>query len=888
MSIEFNSANGISATGNIFATNFLIGDGEYLSNVAATNLNLQNIQSNFIPATNVVYSLGNATNQWKDLWVSNSTVYINSVPISVNSGNILTVSGDPVLLASNSAPYSMANIATTANIVAGNVVMLAGGNLVFADSTRQSTGYSNVILATYLPLANAALANVGNIALDSNLTVGGNITTPGNTTIGGNLYANNVISNNTVTGTLTTSYQPNITSVGNLTSVNVSGPASFGNINVTGNAIVGNLQATGNVQIPAGNVTIAYGNASELFGDAYGYGALYAGINANVTLDSNTVAQFTAGYTDYAAVTFQNINPGANASTDWVITADNGSDTTYFVDMGMASSTFTGNAANALGNVVTANDGYLYVAGGGAGQPGGNLNLAATTSNRTVQFFAGSGNAANILMTVAGANVNVPGNITATYYTGDGSNLTGVNYGNIVYNGTSNISIPVADGNINVNINGSAAGLFAPNNLALGVGAGANAGSFSVALGFGAGANAQGAYAVAIGTQAAYQSQGANAVAIGWQAGGNAQGYGGVALGKTAAQSGQGANTVAIGFQAGLGTQGNGAIAIGYAAGITNQGSNSIAIGGLTALTNMPAGAIAINATGLSTAPSAAGFYAVPLRTQGSNTTLYQQTAYSPATGMISGWYPGNYNGFSYINPASANPLPANITGGALQLAAVKTLPLANSVPAGTKFNFYVNGASEAVYPNASNFIYLGFASLGSGGQIFLYNGESLELVSRGPGSNEWDISGGTGVLKYLAQNQTNTNAGGIWRVGVAPTTAWQTAAQLYTWQPSSISIAAYMGNDGYLYVASPSTTITIQGQIMQLCYGNGANFNAITGQTLNSSYSKIPCDHAQGTTGDTFEFTFSDLTNNRMYRITAIKTNSSPNQGSVVIERLN
>lgn len=50
---------------------------------------------NIIPSANVTYSLGNEQYQWRDLWVSNNTIYIGNTPITV-SGNSLLVNGATV------------------------------------------------------------------------------------------------------------------------------------------------------------------------------------------------------------------------------------------------------------------------------------------------------------------------------------------------------------------------------------------------------------------------------------------------------------------------------------------------------------------------------------------------------------------------------------------------------------------------------------------------------------------------------------------------------------------------------------------------------------------------------------------------------------------------
>jgi hypothetical protein len=69
------------------------------------------IYGNILPAANVIYSLGSAQYQWKDLWVSNSTIYIGGVAIKANAqGNTLTINNN---LISGQIKYSKQSLAPT-------------------------------------------------------------------------------------------------------------------------------------------------------------------------------------------------------------------------------------------------------------------------------------------------------------------------------------------------------------------------------------------------------------------------------------------------------------------------------------------------------------------------------------------------------------------------------------------------------------------------------------------------------------------------------------------------------------------------------------------------------------------------------------------------------
>jgi hypothetical protein len=50
---------------------------------------MEDFAGNIVPAANVTYSLGTQQAQWKDLWVSNNTIYIGNTPITVSNGALL-------------------------------------------------------------------------------------------------------------------------------------------------------------------------------------------------------------------------------------------------------------------------------------------------------------------------------------------------------------------------------------------------------------------------------------------------------------------------------------------------------------------------------------------------------------------------------------------------------------------------------------------------------------------------------------------------------------------------------------------------------------------------------------------------------------------------------
>jgi hypothetical protein len=139
--------------------------------------------------------------------------------------------------------------------------------------------------------------------------------------------------------------------------------------------------------------------------------------------------------------------------------------------------------------------------------------------------------------------------------------------------------------------------------IAVGLSAGLTSqGVQAIAIGTLAGQSGQTANALAIGYQAGYTAQASNAVAVGTFAGSVSQDWGCVAIGNQAGYTGQIVSAVAIGHQAGYSTQGCTAVAIGYFAGSNTQGSASIAIGRLAGQSTQTSHAIAVGyAAGTST-----------------------------------------------------------------------------------------------------------------------------------------------------------------------------------------------------------------------------------------------------------------------------------------------
>jgi hypothetical protein len=196
---------------------YFIGNGSQLTGITSyANSNVVAYASagwagNIIPNANAVYSLGNVTNQWANLWVANNTIYIGGVPIGIAAGNVLTINGNPIL-----SSNSNANISTLGTISANNFVgdgslltnvastgnlLIEGTSIAFdAGTADEPSTVLNISPSpegwAFLQLPNNVTANTANTRLWN---------AAGNVEIGAGDFSNNG-----------NSYQWNFTKDGNL------------------------------------------------------------------------------------------------------------------------------------------------------------------------------------------------------------------------------------------------------------------------------------------------------------------------------------------------------------------------------------------------------------------------------------------------------------------------------------------------------------------------------------------------------------------------------------------------------------------------------------------------------------------------------------------------
>jgi hypothetical protein len=388
----------------------------YVANTATTyaginnsGLSTGNIANNYYAS--ILYNT--SSNTW-NMSIGNSTgitsgnVYANNVVANANLhlGNAYNNYDFPNALLQGDvnidsyAQYVLKNYSQTANastdIVAVNNAGDDGNNYI--DMGINSNVYSNVDYAVTGANDGYLYVNGGNLVIGTQ-TAGKVL----------NFFTGGTDNLNKIRGTLN---DTGLSMVGNVTANNmISTSATIGGtVSATGNITGGNLN------IPAGIIS-ASGNIYSL--------------NINTGIVSAT-----------GNITGANLRTGGSLSATGNITSGN------LLTLGLISSAGNINAANiSAGNITSA----IISATGNISGP----NIIATIlSVSAILSVTGNINGGNFLTS---GLISTTGNVTANYFLGDGgqlSNIVAVQAAKIA-NGTSQINIPLANGNANITIGGT-------------------------------------------------------------------------------------------------------------------------------------------------------------------------------------------------------------------------------------------------------------------------------------------------------------------------------------------------------------------------------------------------------------------------------------------------
>ena len=470
----FNGANGFSV-GQATPINIADANG----NITANGITVS-ARSNLGPIGNVIITGGSS----------------GQAITTDGAGNLTftTVGGSGTLSNGNSNIQILNNANITFSSTGNANIMVVTGTGVNVAGTLNATGNANA--GNFGTAQVLASANVTSPQFISNVSTGTAPLVVSSTTQVANLNA----ATSGTAGTVTTAAQPNITSVGTLTDLNVSGNGVFGgNLVVNGNLTYLNVDTLAVedpiIQLQTGaNGAPPVANSGKDVGTALNYYDTQARIAfmgwdvSNVEFGLASQASISSEVVTFT--TYGNLRVGNIIGNGQALTGLAGANITGFVpNANVANTAFAvagGNVSGQVGNALVAGTVYTNA------QPNitsvGTLTSVAVTGNATAgNVYANSGTVGASLLTgtlttaaqpnitsvgtltslvVSGtSNLGPVGNVTITggsagqYLQTNGSGVLSwqsISAGTSITNGNSNVSIPAANGNVNISAVGNA------------------------------------------------------------------------------------------------------------------------------------------------------------------------------------------------------------------------------------------------------------------------------------------------------------------------------------------------------------------------------------------------------------------------------------------------
>jgi hypothetical protein len=365
-------------------------------------LNSGTLAGNIIPGSDNLYTLGNITNEWADIYTK-SNVVIKGQSLGVDAGSNLTYNTLPVIVGD-------------AN---GNVT----APYFFGDGSGLTNTYGNANVELYLPDYTGDLPSVGNIVASGDITAANFI---GNGAQLTGMYGDANVE----------TYLPTYTgNLGNVTSIVATANISATNLTITGES---NLGAVTGVVITGGNVgeVLTTNGSGDLTWQAVDLNIvppvyLTAPIAGNNQVFSNTIL---ASYNSNVEMTVF-YNGALLENTNYTL---NGDEITVNIPLAVGDGIdVVTTIASSVNSIVSS--GY------------GNSNVAAYLPSYTGSLPSLTG------------NVSTVANVQAAYFIGNGSQLTGLPAGyansdaadylasnaNVTITTTGNITAPtVTAGNL--------------------------------------------------------------------------------------------------------------------------------------------------------------------------------------------------------------------------------------------------------------------------------------------------------------------------------------------------------------------------------------------------------------------------------------------------------
>jgi hypothetical protein len=399
------SSNVLTVAGNVSATNF-IGNGAALTALNASNVSTGTLAQARLANSNVILgsttlALGTTTTTIAGLTSVTSTTFVGALTgAATTAGSVTTNSQGNITSVGTLTSLGVSGAITAANIIANTGIFAGNGSGLSAIAGANVTG---------------AVA----FATTANAVAGANVS--------------GTVSSATTAGTVTTAAQPNITSVGTLTSLTVSGNLSSGNANL-GNTAVANFfvgDGTQLINLPI-STSLANGTSNINISTANGNVNTSVGGAANVLIIAATGANIAGTLNASGNANVSNLGTGR------VIATGNISGTQLISNVATGTAPLVVTSTTQVANLNVATAGSATTAGTVTTNAQPNITSTGTLTGLTVGNITAN--------TVFGnGTINAAGNITAPFV-----------FANVVGNISGNFAVTGSNGEVIFNKEGNA------------------------------------------------------------------------------------------------------------------------------------------------------------------------------------------------------------------------------------------------------------------------------------------------------------------------------------------------------------------------------------------------------------------------------------------------
>jgi hypothetical protein len=338
--------------------------------------------------------------------ISTLRTYFTSNLYVALSANIVTVNAS--IVAANVGMRGYVDYSISSNVTTLNSAIILANTSVVSYVNQQVTA-ANTAANTAIILANTSVVSYVN----QQVTAANTSANTANIAMKG--YVDSAIS--TANANVISYINQQVTAAN--TSANTANIAMLGYVN--SQSFYSNTKVATYLQ----NYSGSFGNANSSIAitgtTTIIYSNLQLGYPSPIAFN-NVVLNAVNSANGYAQLNIQNIDSvGTNNSADFIATAPDGTDSSKYIDMGINGNNFVSSTWTVSGK----DDGYVYV-------NSGNLTLGTDTPGKTVSIHVGGTLAANVIGTFNATGLTIAGTVASTYFTGNGSQLTGMNtYSNV-------------------------------------------------------------------------------------------------------------------------------------------------------------------------------------------------------------------------------------------------------------------------------------------------------------------------------------------------------------------------------------------------------------------------------------------------------------------------